>query len=713
MPPPPPPRTQSELRRPELFVNRELSWLEFNRRVLEEAQDESVPLLERLKFLGIVASNLDEFFMVRVAGLLRQRAGDVEEPFDDGLGPAQQLVRIAEVTHALVRDQYRCLQESVRPALRARGLAYVETSELTVEDRAFLAAHFERQVQPVLTPLLVDPGHPFPHLRNRSLNLAALLADPRHEEPMLALVQVPGVLGRTIELPGPGRRIVLLEELLRIHFAELFPQLPVLSCIPFRVTRNWDLNLDEEEADDLLRHIQEELRKRDRGATVRLELAAGAPAIKEKLARALGVSAQETFELDGPIDMATIARAFDAEPARDLRDEPFVPVVAPSLRDTDLFAEVTKNDLLLHHPYESFETVVRFVEQAAEDPAVLAIKMTLYRTGGDSPLIRALARAAENGKQVTAIVELKARFDEALNIAWARRLEESGVHVVYGLIGLKTHAKLLLVVRREGEGPARYAHIGTGNYNPGTSRFYTDLSLLTRRPELAEDVAKLFNLLTGGGAPPRLKRLAVSPLDMLKRVKGLIQRETEHARAGRPGRIRAKMNSLVDGEIIATLYEASQAGVEIDLIVRGICCLRPGIPGISERIRVRSIVDRFLEHARLFAFDNGGETELYLSSADWMPRNLRRRVEVMAPVLDPVLRERLLAEVLGVALKDDVKARLLQSDGAYVRAVRVENVRSQAKFMSIARASVVEEEEDPTKRALQYFLVAKPPDEPR
>ena len=496
---PPLPRTPTELRRPELFINRELSWLEFNRRVLEEAQDESVPLLERLKFLGIVASNLDEFYMVRVAGLLRQRAGDVEEPFDDGLSPAQQLVRIAEVTHALVREQYCCLQESVRPALRARGLVYVETPDLTREDRVFLAAHFERQVQPVLTPLLVDPGHPFPHLRNRSLNLAALLADPRHEQPMLALVQVPGVLGRTIELPGtgPGRRIVLLEEVLRIHLAELFPQLPMITCVPFRITRNWDLNLDEEEADDLLRHIQEELRKRDRGATVRLELAAGAPELKEKLARALGVSAQETFELDGPLDMATIVRAFDTVPARELRDEPFVPVVAPSLRDADLFAAITQNDLLLHHPFESFETVVRFVEQAAEDPAVLAIKMTLYRTGGDSPLIRALARAAENGKQVTAIVELKARFDEALNIAWARRLEESGVHVVYGLIGLKTHAKLCLVVRREGDAPTRYAHIGTGNYNPSTSRGYSDLSRLTSRPVAVPLVPGLAALVPG------------------------------------------------------------------------------------------------------------------------------------------------------------------------------------------------------------------------
>ncbi len=708
---PPPTYADEPLRRPELFINRELSWLSFNRRVLEEAEDPTVPLLERLKFLGIVSSNLDEFYMVRVAGLLRQRAGEITETFDDGLEAGEQLHRIAEVAHDLVRDQYRCFQEQVAPALAERGLVFVRPRELSAEDRAFVARHFQRQVHPVLTPLAIDPGHPFPHLRNRSLNLAAILEDARRGTPTLAVVQVPGVLSRTLELPGPGRRVILLEEVIRLHLGELFPELPVLACVPFRVTRNWDLNLDEEEADDLLRHIQDELRKRDRGATVRLEIQGShARAVRAQLARALGVGGDETFEVDGPLDLSSLVRAFDAEPARELRDEPFTPVVAAALRDADLFAAVAQGDLLLHHPYESFETVVRFVEQAADDPGVLAIKITLYRTGGESPLIRALARAAENGKQVTAIVELKARFDEATNIAWAKRLEDAGVHVVYGLIGLKTHAKLLLVVRREGDLPVRYVHVGTGNYNPATARVYTDLSLLTRRADLAEDVAKLFNLLTGGGAPPAFSQLVAAPLDMLKRVRALVAREADHARAGRPARIWAKMNSLVDGEVIAALYEASCAGVEIDLVVRGICCLRPGVRGVSERIRVRSVVDRFLEHGRLFAFENGGSPEVFVSSADWMPRNLRRRVEVMIPIVDPVLRERLVAEVLGLALADDVKARVLGPDGVYRRPVREKDLRSQVRFMGLARASH-DAEEAPPSHALQLFLAPRTPPE--
>jgi polyphosphate kinase len=663
---------------PRLFINRELSWLAFNERVLAEAKDGSLPLLERLKFFAIVSSNLDEFFMVRVAGLRRQLASGVAETGADGLLPAEQLAAIADRVHAMVADQYRVWNGDLRPGLAAAGLHLVAADDLDGPQRAAARAHFVTAVLPALTPLAVDPGHPFPHLRNKSLNVALLLrreellrrarrAEPRPDA--LAVVQVPVMLHRLVPLPAPsGRAFILLEDLIAVFAGDLFPGWSVLRTATFRVTRNWDLNLDEEESEDLLSTIQEELRRRDRGAAVRLQIDADAPAeLAEALTVALRLGPADVYQVPGPLQPTDLTTLGELEPRPELRVEPFVAAVPALVRRAESMRDVVAaGDLLLHHPYESFEPVVRFIEEAADDPDVLAIKQTLYRTSGDSPFVRALSRAAENGKQVAVLVELKARFDEANNIVWARRLEESGVHVVYGLIGLKTHCKVALVVRREGLGIRRYVHLGTGNYNPQTARQYTDLSLFTAREPFGEDVTALFNMLTGYADAPRWRRLAVAPGGLRERVVGLIEREAERARTGEPARIVAKMNALVDPAVIRALYAASRAGVEIDLLVRGICCLRPGVPDVSETIRVTSIVDRFLEHSRLFAFGAGERAEVFLSSADWMPRNFDRRVEVLFPVEDPVARARLLADVLGAALRDNAKGRRLAADGAYL-----------------------------------------------
>jgi polyphosphate kinase len=700
---------ERDLQDPSLYVNRELSWLEFDARVLEEARDPSLPILERLKFLGIVSSNLDEFFMVRVAGLKQQILGGVSETRADGLLPGAQLAAVSARVHALVDAQQAAWRDEIHPELARAGHRIVTPPDFAPEQAAAARELFVEKVLPALTPLAVDPGHPFPHLRNKSINVAVLLGKKagrrrrRADQNLLAVVQVPAVLPRLYELPSAeGRAHALLDEVIEAHAGVLFPGFEVRQTAIFRVTRNWDLLIDEEESEDLLSTVQEELRRRDRGAAVRLEIEADAPeALAGELARALKLGPADVYRIDGPLQLQDLASLADADARPELRVEPVAPVLPAALQqDEPVVAVVARGDVLLHHPYESFEPVSRFVEEAADDPAVLAIKMTLYRTSGDSPFVRALSRAAENGKQVTVLVEIKARFDEANNIAWARRLEESGVHVVYGLIGLKTHCKVALVVRREGKGIRRFVHLGTGNYNHETARVYTDLSLFSAKPALAEDVANLFNMLTGYAEPPRWQKLAVAPFGLQERVVELVAREAERARRGEPARIAAKMNSLVDPVVIRALYQASRAGVEVDLIVRGICCLRPGVPGVSDRIRVTSIVDRFLEHARLFVFGAGPDAECYLSSADWMPRNFHSRVEVLFPVEDPALRARLVEEVVGLALADDVKARRMETDGSYVRAPEGGSVRSQEALLEAARRAGVAPSRPPVLRQI-------------
>ncbi len=682
---------------PKLFINRELSWLAFNDRVLAEARDAELPLYERLKFLGIVSSNLDEFFMVRVAGLKQQIIGGVADTPADGMLPQEQLAAIRERARGQVAEEYRIWQEDMTPQLAARGVVIISRDGLSAEQLRAVKDHFSSSVFPALTPLAVDQGHPFPHLRNKSLNIAVLLRRDgrrRRREPRqdaLAVVQVPSVLKRLVPVPvSTGQTYMLLEDLISIQAADLFPGFTVVETASFRVTRNWDLNVDEEESEDLLSTIKEELRRRDRGAAVRLELDAKASApLEQQLTSALMLTPEDVYRVRGPLQMSDLPALADTDPRPELRVDHLVPAIPSVLRDADsMFSLIKGRDQMLHHPYESFDPVIRFVEEAAEDPDVLAIKQTLYRTSGDSPIARALSKAVEYGKQVTVLVELKARLDEANNIAWARRMEENGVHVVYGLVGLKTHCKIALVVRREGSGIRRYVHLGTGNYNPQTARQYTDVSLFTAREEIADDATALFNMLTGYSIAPNWRRFAVAPFNLKERILALIQRETELARKGEPAQIVAKMNALVDPVVIRALYAASQAGVDIHLLVRGICCLRPGVPGVSERIRVTSVVDRFLEHSRVFAFGVGSRIEVYLSSADWMPRNFHRRVEVMFPVEDEAIRTRLLDEVLGAYAQDNVKARRLLVDGRYAALeTNTPAFRSQLILLEAAKQS--------------------------
>ncbi|MFZ5470892.1 MAG: polyphosphate kinase 1 [Myxococcota bacterium] len=691
-----------------LFINRELSWLAFNERVLAEALNASLPLYERIKFLGITSSNLDEFFMVRVAGLKQQLLGGVAETAADGMLPSEQLAAIRERARGMVGEMYRLWQKELLPQLSASGMFVLARNELSSEQKGAAKAHFQSSVFPALTPLAVDPGHPFPHLRNKSLNVAVMLRKEGKRrrrdlvENSLAVVQVPGVLSRLVSLPSTqGQAFLLLEELIAMFAGDLFPGYAVTETTAFRVTRNWDLDFDEEDSEDLLSTIQEELRRRDRGAAVRLEIDVNASsALESQLPAALKLNANDVYKVPGPLQLSDLTALAEQDPRPELRVEPYIPAVPIPLKDAEtLLPIVGSRDLLLHHPYESFDPVTRFIDEAADDPNVLAIKVTLYRTSGDSPIGRALMRASENGKQVAALVELKARLDEANNIAWARRMEENGVHVVYGLIGLKTHCKVALVVRREGNGIRRYVHLGTGNYNQLTARQYTDLSLFTSRQEIADDVSALFNMLTGYSSAPNWKRLAVAPVNLQGRVLELIEREAQRAKKGEGARIVAKMNSLVDAPVIRALYAASQAGVEIDLLVRGICCLRPGVSGVSERIRVHSVVDRFLEHSRVFAFGTGNQTEVYLSSADWMPRNFHRRIEVMFPVEEPSLRVRLLEEIVGTGLKDNVKARRLLVDGTYVPIQpNGAQVRSQAVLMELAKRAGEPKTKEPVIR---------------
>jgi polyphosphate kinase len=682
----------------EHYLNRELSWLEFNARVLEEAADAGNPGLERIKFLSIVSSNLDEFFEVRVAGLQEQLYAGLE-PQDfpaDGLAPAEQLAEIDHRVHRLVGDQYRLLHAELIGQLSASGIEWVHLDDLTPSERGYVDGLFRTSIYPVLTPLAIDPGHPFPHVHNKSLNIA-LLVERQHAnqlQELFAVVQVPAVLDRVVLLPAaPDRvRFLLLEEIIAAHLGTLFGGFRVLDHTVFRVTRNTDLTIDEDDAEDLLQTIEENLRQRMRGDAVRLEISETADSrFVRMLVTALDLHDRDVYRVAGPVDLTVLMALHRLEGYRALKDEPLVPGTPPAFAAvTDVFDLIRTQDVLVHHPYESFGCVVNFIEHAADDPQVLAIKQTLYRTSGGSPIIRALERAAQNGKQVTALVELKARFDEENNIVWARSLEHAGVHVVYGVVGLKTHCKASLVVRRESDGIRRYVHLSTGNYNPTTARIYTDLGLFTAQPEFGEDTSELFNLLTGYSQGRRWRKFLVAPLGLREQVVELIEREGRNAEAGRPARIIVKMNALVEPTVIDALYRAARSGVRIDLIVRGTCCLRPGIPGLSENIRVISIVDRLLEHSRVFYFENAGDPQVFLGSADWMPRNFFRRIEVMFPVEDARLKARLIQELLPVILKDNTKARQLKPDGTYSRVTPgpgEEPIRSQAVFQAMARES--------------------------
>ncbi len=677
---------------PCLYINRELSWLAFNRRVLEEAQDPGVPLLERLKFLAIFESNLDEFFMVRVGGL--QQKVQVGIPLGSGADrtpPAEQLDKIGQAVRQMAGDAYRCLLDDVLPGLEKEGIVLRGLEALTEADRRHLGLIFRREVFPVLTPLAIDPGHPFPFLLNNSLNLAVMLKRPRDPEPLFAVVQVPGVLPRFVPLPADGAaRYVFtpLETVIRLHLPELFPGMTIEHDAAFRVTRNSDIAIDDDEVEDLLKTVEEEVRKRRRGAAVRLQLQASAsPEIEHFLVNALDLDSVDCIRNPGLLDLTGLFQIHGLPGMAHLRDPQFVAQVVPEFTQGNMWAPIRARDILMHHPYETFAHVVDFVEAAASDDRVLAIKQTLYRTSSDSPIVRALQRAADNGKQVTAVIEIKARLDEERNILWARELEKAGVHVVFGFVGLKTHCKVCLVVRREEDGIRRYVHLATGNYNPQTARVYTDLGYFTCNPDFCEDASALFNYLTGYCELPQWRKLIVAPSRMQPFMLEMIAREAELQQQGKGGRIIVKINGLLEPAVVQALYRASQAGVQIDIVCRGICALRPGLPGISDNIRVFSIVDRFLEHSRIFYFGNGGDPQVYIGSADWMDRNLSRRVEVVWPVEQEDLKRRLICEILAISLADNTKARALLSDGTYRRVVPAPEqprIRSQDRFLEIA-----------------------------
>ena len=653
---------------PAHFLNRELSWLEFNQRVLDEALDPKNPLLERVKFFCIVSSNLDEFFEVRVAGLKQQVESEIVERGVDGLTPSETLRAIRRRVRRMVEEQYACWREHLRPALARHRIRFLNFDELSPADLAWLDQFYRAEVRPVLTPLAIDPAHPFPQLLNKSLNMIVRLEMPTAGQPLrhLAVVQAPRVLPRLVRLPRDDDRrdFVFLGHLIGHFLADLFPGTTILGYWQFRITRNSELYIDEDDVGNLLKAVENELHNRRKGDAVRLEIDRDCPAdLRQALLGTFRLTEDDLYAIDGPINPTRLMAVCEGDHSPELRDPPFVAPVALALRDKpDVFAAIRERDILLHHPYESFNSVVEFLELAAADPRVLAIKQTMYRTGGDTRIVGALMSAVKNGKQVTAVVELRARFDEANNIQWARQLEEAGVHVVYGLVGYKIHAKMALVVRRDDDGIRRYVHLGTGNYNAGTARLYTDIGLLTARPDFGEDATNLFNLLTGICQFQGMRKLLVAPFELHARLLQLIEREAGHARRGLPARIIAKMNSLVDERAIEALYRASQAGVKIELIVRGICCLRPGVKGLSETITVRSIVDRFLEHSRIFYFENACQSELFVGSADWMPRNFFRRIETVFPIDDGVLKDRLLNEVLALTLADNVKARGLRAD---------------------------------------------------
>ncbi|WP_439624011.1 polyphosphate kinase 1 [Gemmata sp.] len=742
---------------PSLYLNRDLSWLEFNRRVLEEAQDPSVPMLERLKFLAIFSSNLDEFFMVRVGGIQQKvQAGIPTGSGADQLSPALQLDRVRLTVKELVAAEYRCLQTEVLPALQDRGIVIRTAAELTEDERNHTRELFRREIFPILTPLATDPAHPFPHLLNKSLNVAVSLKRPGDADPLYAVVQVPGVMQqRFVPLPAPRPDaapappaadeqkkpapaaaeasgvvgaapvratppapaappapprapaqygFVPLEDVIRTHLADLFPGMELGRAAAFRVTRDSEYELDDE-VDDLLEEIEAHVRARRRGLPVRLEIEAGAPAdIEQFLTEGLRLNPADVYQIPGPLDLGGLFQICGVPGYPELRDPPFVPLPVTSLAQvTAPWPVIRARDILMYHPYESFAPVVDFIEAAAADERVLAIKQTLYRTSSDSPIVRALQRAADRGKQVTAVIELKARMDEERNIIWAKELEKAGVHVVFGFVGLKTHCKVALVVRRDEDNTIRrYVHLATGNYNPQTARVYTDIGLFTGNSEFADDVSALFNYLTGYAELPQWRKLLVAPSRLQTVMIEKIEREAANHRAGKPARLLVKVNGILEPAVVKALYRASEAGVRIDICCRGICSLRPGVPGVSDTIRVTSVVDRFLEHTRIFYFENAGTPEVYVGSADWMDRNLSRRVEVVFPIEQPDLKQRVI-DILKVALADNVKARELMPDGTYRRVKPAEGaapLRSQQRFMEMAseagtRAAVPAAAEEP------------------
>ncbi len=700
----------ADLGQPSLYFNRELSWLEFNRRVLHEARDARTPLLERLKFLGIFSSNLDEFFQIRVAGLKDQLAAGYSERSPDGLTPEEQLRQIAAVVRELVRDHSSCLHEDVLPALAVNGLVLLDITDLTDTERQQLDRYFHDNVFPVLTPLAVDPAHPFPYISNLSLSLAVALRDPEGEE-RFARVKVPKILPRWVRV-GEGWRYLPLEQLITANVEALFPGIEILGCHPFRITRNTDFEVDHDEAEDLLSTIQEEVRNRRFGAVVRLEVSPALPhSIREVLlaefnaaqaALSAPLGSDDLYEVPGLLDSADLLVLAGAVDLPAHKDPPHHPVTPARLAGgKNIFEAIREGDVLVHHPYESFtSSVERFIQTAVDDVDVVAIKLTLYRTGGDSNIAQLLSQAAERGKQVAVLIELQARFDEENNIRWAQRLEDVGVHVSYGVAGLKTHAKVMLVVRREGETMRRYVHLGTGNYHPRTARLYTDFGLFTTDPDFGADLTDFFNVLTGFAAPSQYRKLIVAPRGMRDRFIAMIRREAHHARAGRPARILAKMNALVDPAIIRELYSASHAGVTVDLIVRGICCLRPGIPDVSDRIRVVSIIGRFLEHSRAFYFQNDGAEEVYIGSADWMPRNLDRRIEAVFPVTDPSHRQTI-RDLMNLMWRDNRQAWELDADGRYTQR------RPPSPDTELATHRVLVESYRETGRATGEFQVVR------
>lgn len=709
--------TENAYMEPKNYVNRELSWLEFNSRILGEARDKTIPLFERLKFLSITASNLDEFFMVRVASLKDQVHARYHKPDIAGLKPEEQLARIGVKTHELVALQYSTYNRSLLPALLQYGLQVIcGHEELTPTQAAFADNYFRENVYPVLTPMAVDSSRPFPLIRNRSLNIAALLTRKDGTgETEFAMVQVPSVLPRVIELPDEGdgmRRVILLEEIIERNIQALFLNYNIITAHPFRIMRNADFSIDEEEAEDLLEEIRKQLKKRQWGEVIRLEIEEKADKhLLKYLKRELSVENDDIYSIPGPLDLTFLMKLYGLEGFDGLKEPQYQPRPVPALmNDDDIFANIRKGDIFLHHPYQSFTPVVDFVRQAARDKDVLAIKQTLYRVSGNSPIIAALAEAAESGKQVSVLVELKARFDEENNINWARKLEKAGCHVIYGLVGLKTHCKITLVVRREEDGIRRYVHLGTGNYNDSTAKLYTDCGLMTCHPQIGADATAVFNMLSGYSEPPTWNKLSLAPLWLRKKCIRLIRRETANARAGQEARIMAKMNSLCDKEIIANLYEASCAGVKIDLVVRGICCLRAGVPDLSENISVHSIVGNFLEHARIFYFENGGSPEVFMGSADWMPRNLDKRVEIMFPVEDPGIKEQVI-HILQVQLEDNVKAHILQPDGSYEKIDKCgkELVMAQAQFCREADAMARRQTESTSVFDTRVFVPAEAP----
>lgn len=656
---------------PDNYVNRELSWLEFNYRVLSEARDKNLPLFERLKFLSITSSNLDEFFMVRVASLKDMVHAKYTKPDIAGLKPSEQLEKIGVKTHEMVAMQYSTYNRSILPALKQNGLCVVTSHvDLNAEQGAYVDEYFRENVYPVLTPMAVDSSRPFPLIRNKTLNIAALLQKKSGEEDLeFSMVQVPSVLPRIVEIPAgrkSGRSVILLEEIIERNIGSMFLNYNVIAYSPFRIMRNADLTIDEEEAVDLLEEIQKQLKKRQWGEAIRLEIDEKMDkSLLKILKRELSISSGDIYEIGGPLDLTFLMKMYGLEGFEHLKAPKYIPQRVPALmNEDDIFTNIRKGDILLHHPYETFAPVVNFVKSAAKDPDVLAIKQTLYRVSGNSPIIAALAEAADNGKQVSVLVELKARFDEENNINWAKKLEKAGCHVIYGLVGLKTHSKITLVVRREEDGIRRYVHLGTGNYNDSTAKLYTDLGLMTCNPQIGEDATAVFNMLSGYSEPLHWNKLVVAPIWLRNRFLKMIRRETQNALKKKPAHIMAKMNSLCDKEIIAALYEASCAGVKIEMVIRGICCLKAGIPNLSENIEVHSIVGNFLEHARVFYFENDGSPEVYMGSADWMPRNLDKRVEIMFPVEEESLREQVM-HVLKVQLEDNVKAHILKPDGTY------------------------------------------------